>query len=69
MFLSATAPLVFLLPADAGEKMGTSITVLLAYAVYLTIVTDYMPTTSLSVSLTTTQLRAHDVGIIIIIKI
>ena len=50
-FLSFTASLVFALPADAGEKMGTGITVLLAYAVYLTIVSDYLPDTSLEVSL------------------
>nr|KAG5707827.1 hypothetical protein BaRGS_015987 [Batillaria attramentaria] len=33
IFLSFTATLVFALPADSGEKMGTSITVLLAFAV------------------------------------
>ena len=51
MFLSVTSSLVFLLPADAGEKMGTSITVLLAFAVYLSIVSDYLPSTSLSTSI------------------
>ena len=50
IFLSFTACLVFVLPADAGEKMGTSLTVLLAYSVYLTLVTDYLPDTSLQVS-------------------
>ena len=50
IFLTLTSCLVFVLPADAGEKMGTSITVLLAFAVYLTIVTDYLPDTSLQVS-------------------
>ena len=50
-FLSFTATLVFALSVDSGEKMGTCITVLLSYAVYLTIVTDYLPTTSLNVSL------------------
>ena len=51
LFLSVTATLVFALPADSGEKMGTSITVLLAFAVYLTIVSEHMPRTSLNVSL------------------
>jgi len=51
MFMSLTSTLVFALPADAGEKMGTSITVLLAYAVYLSIVTDYLPNTSLETSI------------------
>ena len=49
LFLSLTATLVFALPADSGEKMGTSITVLLAFAVYLSIVSDQMPQTSASV--------------------
>ncbi|GFS19899.1 neuronal acetylcholine receptor subunit alpha-6 [Elysia marginata] len=51
LFLSLTASLVFYLPADAGEKIGMSMTVLLAYAVYLTIIADNMPQTSLQVSL------------------
>ncbi|XP_076467614.1 uncharacterized protein LOC143298618 [Babylonia areolata] len=51
LFLSLTATLVFALPADSGEKMGTCITVLLAFAVYLTIVSDQMPKTSNSVSI------------------
>ena len=42
LFLALTATLVFALPADSGEKMGTSITVLLAFAVYLTIVAEQM---------------------------
>ena len=51
LFLSLTATLVFALPPGAGEKMGTSITVLLAFSVYLTLVTDYLPDTSLHISL------------------
>ena len=50
LILSTTAPLVFLLPVDAGEKCGVSITVLLAFAVYLTLVTDYLPSSSTSSS-------------------
>ncbi|KAK3739070.1 hypothetical protein RRG08_025159 [Elysia crispata] len=50
LFLSFTASMVFLLPAEAGEKIGMGITVLLAYAVYLTIIADNMPQTSLQVS-------------------
>ena len=50
IFLSFTASLVFFLPADAGEKIGMGITVLLAYSVYLTIVAENMPQTSLQVS-------------------
>nr|KAG5711670.1 hypothetical protein BaRGS_016852 [Batillaria attramentaria] len=50
LFLSVTSSLTFALPADAGEKMGLSITILLAYAVYLTLVTEAMPSTSSTVS-------------------
>ena len=46
VFLSTTASVVFLLPAEAGEKMGVSITVLLAYSVYLSIIADSLPQTS-----------------------
>ena len=46
IFLSTTASVVFILPAEAGEKMGVSISVLLAYSVYLSIITDNLPQTS-----------------------
>ena len=46
VFLSTTASVVFILPAEAGEKMGVSISVLLAYSVYLSIITDNLPQTS-----------------------
>ncbi|XP_069133742.1 neuronal acetylcholine receptor subunit alpha-3-like [Argopecten irradians] len=38
--------LVFLLPAESGERIGFSITVLLAMAVFMTIVTDSLPSNS-----------------------
>ena len=50
IFLSLTSTLVFALPADAGEKISMGITVLLAYAVYLTIVSEHLPNTSVQVS-------------------
>ncbi|KAJ8317284.1 hypothetical protein KUTeg_005188 [Tegillarca granosa] len=34
----------FRLPAESGEKIGFSVTVLLGFAVYLTILTDFIPT-------------------------
>ena len=46
LLTSLLTPLVFLLPHDAGEKIGYCLTVLLAYVVILTIVTDGLPTTS-----------------------
>ncbi|XP_061168928.1 neuronal acetylcholine receptor subunit alpha-2-like [Saccostrea echinata] len=42
-------PMVFKLPVDSGEKIGYSLTVLLAYAVYLTLISDNIPSTSVSV--------------------
>ena len=50
IFMSFTSPVVFLIPVAAGEKMGTSITVLLAFAVYLTIISDSLPETSITTS-------------------
>ncbi|XP_063429273.1 acetylcholine receptor subunit beta-like isoform X1 [Mytilus trossulus] len=37
---------VFKLPVDSGEKIGFSLTVLLSYAVYLTLISDNIPSTS-----------------------
>ncbi|KAL8588912.1 hypothetical protein ACOMHN_012950 [Nucella lapillus] len=48
---SLLIPLVFMLPHDAGEKIGYCLTVLLAYVVILTIVTDGLPTTAKNQSL------------------
>ncbi|XP_055954375.1 neuronal acetylcholine receptor subunit alpha-7-like [Patella vulgata] len=47
LFLSFMGALVFMLPADAGEKISLAITILLAYIVFLTIVSESMPQTSL----------------------
>ncbi|XP_071148581.1 acetylcholine receptor subunit alpha-like [Mytilus edulis] len=41
---------VFKVAVDSGEKIGYCLTVMLAYAVYLTLVADNMPTTSVHVS-------------------
>ena len=46
VFLSLTTTIVFLLPAEAGEKMGVSMAVLLAYSVYLSIIADDLPRSS-----------------------
>ena len=42
---------VFKLPHESGERIGMSLTVLLAYAVYLTLISDDIPRTSKSVSI------------------
>ncbi|XP_062579396.1 neuronal acetylcholine receptor subunit alpha-2-like [Saccostrea cucullata] len=49
-------PMVFKLPVDSGEKIGYSLTVLLAYAVYLTLISDNIPSTSVSVCYLTVYL-------------
>lgn len=39
-------PLVFLLPVESGERIGLSMTILLSYAIFLTLVSDVIPATS-----------------------
>eukprot|EP00105_Crassostrea_gigas_P008486 XP_011423061.1 PREDICTED: neuronal acetylcholine receptor subunit alpha-3 [Crassostrea gigas] len=46
ILVSLLTNLVFLLPADSGEKISYILTVLLAQAVLLTLIGDSMPTTS-----------------------
>lgn len=41
--------MVFKLDVESGEKIGFSLTVLLAYAVYLTMISDNIPSTSVTV--------------------
>ncbi|KAK3758301.1 hypothetical protein RRG08_004122 [Elysia crispata] len=50
LLLSFTGTLSLALPADAGEKMGMCLTVLLSYTVYLTIVSEELPNTSVQIS-------------------
>lgn len=40
---------VFKLPVESGEKIGFSLTVLLSYAVYLSLISDNIPSTSTTV--------------------
>jgi hypothetical protein len=42
-------PFVFKLPVVSGDKVGFSLTVLLSYAVYLTLISDNIPSTSVTV--------------------
>lgn len=46
MLFVALNPLVFLLPMESGERIGFSMTVLLSYAIFLTLVTDAIPASS-----------------------
>ncbi|KAK3102439.1 hypothetical protein FSP39_011397 [Pinctada imbricata] len=45
--------MVFLLPAESGERVGFAVTILLAIAVYMTIIADKLPNTSKPVSVLT----------------
>ncbi|MBN3287883.1 ACHA7 protein, partial [Polyodon spathula] len=51
VLMSALALLVFLLPADSGEKISLGITVLLSLTVFMLLVAEIMPATSDSVPL------------------
>ena len=48
--LVVLSPFVFLMPINSGERVSYSITVLLAFSVYMTVVSENMPKTSLPVS-------------------
>ena len=51
ILLSLMSVVVFLLPSHAEEKMGLSITILLAFTVFMLTITDVLPSSSDSVSL------------------
>ncbi|NXX64614.1 ACHA7 protein, partial [Spizella passerina] len=51
VLISGLALLVFLLPADSGEKISLGITVLLSLTVFMLLVAEIMPATSDSVPL------------------
>ena len=50
ILLLFVSPFVFLLPNDSGERTSYSITVLLAFSVYMTVINDNMPSSSLPVA-------------------
>ena len=51
MLLSFVNLFVFLLPAESGERVSFSITVLLSFTVYITMVSDKMPHSSINIPL------------------
>ena len=51
LFLCVLNTLVFLMPAESGERISYSITVMLSIAVFMTIVSDTLPKTSEPISL------------------
>lgn len=56
LLMASLIVFVFKLPPESGERVGMSLTVLLAYAVYLTLISDNIPKTSLSASILSTYL-------------
>ncbi|XP_053385791.1 acetylcholine receptor subunit beta-like [Mercenaria mercenaria] len=56
LLMASLIVFVFKLPPESGERVGLSLTVLLAYAVYLTLIADNIPKTSLSTSILSTYL-------------
>ena len=50
IFLSCISTLAFVSPIELGDKTGLCIQNLLTYAVYVSIVADYLPDTSLQVN-------------------
>ena len=58
MLIALLGPLVFLLPAESGERTGYTITVLLSVSVYMIIISDQLPRSSSPMSLLTYVLFA-----------
>lgn len=50
ILLAMTSPMPFALPAHSGERMSLTVTLLLAFTVYLTIIANDMPQSSVQVS-------------------
>ncbi|XP_063410515.1 acetylcholine receptor subunit alpha-1-A-like [Mytilus trossulus] len=46
LLFSLLNPLVFVLPVESGERVSLSMTILLSYAIFLTLVSDSIPATS-----------------------
>ena len=49
--ISTFQVVIFKLSPESGERVGLSLTILLAYAVYLTLISEDIPQTSLSASI------------------
>jgi hypothetical protein len=49
----------FKLPPESGERMGYSLTTLLAYAVYLTLMSEHLPAVSLDIAYLSKYIRFH----------
>ena len=49
VLMAILTAMVFKLHVDSGEKIGFSLTVLLAYAVYLSLISESIPSTSVTI--------------------
>ncbi|XP_062566987.1 neuronal acetylcholine receptor subunit alpha-6-like [Saccostrea cucullata] len=68
IFLGVLNLLVFIIPADAGEKMGYAVTIFLTFAVFLTMVSAELPINSDSVSVLSIYLILQlCIGILVLI--
>ncbi|XP_061179321.1 neuronal acetylcholine receptor subunit alpha-7-like [Saccostrea echinata] len=68
IFLGVLNLLVFIIPADAGEKMGYAVTIFLTFAVFLTMVSGELPINSDNVSILSVYLIVQlCIGIFVLI--
>ncbi|CAF93805.1 unnamed protein product [Tetraodon nigroviridis] len=67
VLISFLALLVYYLPADSGEKMTLSISVLLAQSVFLLLISQRLPETSMSVPLIVKYLMFIMVGVTVVV--
>ena len=61
ILLAFMSCLTFYVSIDTDEKIGYCLTVMLAYAVYLTIVSDNMPTTSVKTSILSEYITSNSI--------
>ncbi|XP_069125573.1 acetylcholine receptor subunit beta-type lev-1-like [Argopecten irradians] len=67
IMLALVNPFVFILPFNSGERASYSITVLLAFTVYMTVVSDRMPPTSHPMSILAFYILLMLVGSVLIV--
>ena len=60
LLLSGVLLMVFLLPADSGEKVSLGVSILIAISVFLLLVASNLPNTSDAVPLIGTQVYTDD---------
>lgn len=66
VFLCFLNTLVFAIPVESGEKVSYSITVFLAFAVFMTIIAQHLPTTSTPISMICYYLLLNVIGSVLV---